>query len=51
MANYEAPRKATHDTVVDRPFTRIPGLPTPEQKENFLEEVEEITIEMVVAYD
>ena len=51
MANYKAVTKATHDTIVGRPFTRIPGLPTWEQKETFLEEAEEMSMEMIVFYD
>ena len=51
MVNYEALRQTTFDAVVGRPFTRIPGLPTWEQKENFLEEAQAIAMEMVVSYD
>ena len=51
MVNYEAMQKDTYDTVVGRPFTRIPGLPTWEQKETFLEEAQESAMEMVVSYD
>ena len=51
MANHEALRKATFDSVVGRPFTRIPGLPTWEQKETLLEEAQESAMEMVVSYD
>ena len=48
MASLEAVRKDTHDTVVGRPFTRTPGLPTWEQKEKFLEEAEEVALEFTV---
>ena len=51
MINYEGIRKETYDAVVGRPFTRIPGLPTWEQKETFLEEAEEISMKMAVSYD
>ena len=51
MANYEALRKATHNAVIGRPFTRILGLSTWEQKETFLEEAENTAMEMVVTYD
>ena len=51
MVNYEGIQKETYDTVVGRPFTRIPGLPTWEQKETFLEEAQESAMEQVVSYE
>ena len=51
MVNYEGIRKETYDAVVGRPFTRIPGLPTWEQKEAFLEEAQESAMEQVVSYE
>jgi len=48
MASLEAVRKYRHDTVVGRPFTRTPGLPTWGQKEKFLEEAEEVALEFIV---
>ena len=51
MASLEAVRKDTHDTVVGRPFTRTPGLPTWEQKDKFLEEAEEMALEFTVNHE
>ena len=51
MASHEAVRKATHETVVGRPFTRIPGEPTWEQKENFLRESTDLSLEFTVSYN
>ena len=51
MADHEAVRKQTHDAVVARPFTRIAGLPTWEEKENFLEEASTLAMCFIVAYD
>ena len=51
MADHEAVRKQTHDAVVARPFTRIAGLPTWEEKENFLEEACTLAMSFIVAYD
>ena len=51
MSANETVRKETHDSVVGRPFTRIPGQPTWEQKEKFLEETGELAIEFTVSYD
>ena len=51
MSANETVRKETHDSVVGRPFTRIPGQPTWEQKEKFLEEAGELAMEFTVSYD
>ena len=51
MVDYETIRKETHDYVVSRPFTRVPGLPTWEQGQKFLEECEELAMAMDATYD
>ena len=51
MTNPETVRKDTHDAVISTPFTRIPGLPTWEAWENFLEEAQETALGITVEYD
>ena len=51
MVDYETIRKETHDYVVSRPFTVVPGLPTWEQGQKFLEECEDLSMAMDVTYD
>ena len=51
MVNAETVRKDTHDTVIGSPFTRVPGLPTFEAWENFLEEAQESALGITVEYD
>ena len=51
MSANETVRKETQDSVVGRPFTRVPGQPTWEQKQKFLEEAEEWAMEYMVNYD
>lgn len=51
MASHEAVRKATHDTVFGRPFTRTLGKPTWEQKKNFLKESKVLSLKFTVNYN
>ena len=51
MVDYETIRKETHDYVVSRPFTSVPGLPTWEQGQKFLKECKELAMAMDVTYD
>ena len=51
MSANETVRKETQDTVVGRPFTRVPGHPTWEQKDKFLQEAEDLAMEFTVNYD
>ena len=51
MVDDESIQKETHDYVVSRPFTRVPGLPTWEQVQMFLKECEDTAMAMDVSYD
>ena len=51
MGSSKTVRKDTHDAVISTPFTRIPGLPTWEAWENFLEEAQESALGITVEYD
>ena len=51
MLTHEVVGRATRDTVLRRPFTGIPGLPTWEQKEKLLEETGELSMDVAVIYD
>ena len=48
--DYETIRTSTHAAVVARPFTRVAGQPTFEQKEKFLAEAEALAIDFTVSY-
>ena len=48
--DYESVRQQTRDAVLARPFTRVPGKPTYEQKEKFIEEAEELAMNFAVSY-
>ena len=48
--DYESVRQQTTDAVLARPFTRVTGKPTFEQKEKFLEEAEELAMNFAVTY-
>ena len=51
MAEYNTLKETIRASVIARPFTRIPGKPSWEEKENLLEEAEEMALEMEVSYD
>ena len=51
MTSPKSLKKDTHDAVVGTPFTRVPGLPTWEAWENFLEESQEAALGITVEYD
>ena len=51
MAEYNTLKETIQSSVIARPFTRIPGKPSWEEKENLLEEAEEMALEMEVSYD
>ena len=51
MAEYNTLKGTIRASVIARPFTRIPGKPSWEDKENLLEEAEEMALEMEVSYD
>ena len=48
--DYENVRQQTKAAVVARPFTRVTGKPTYEQKEKFIEEAEELAMAFTVSY-
>ena len=50
MTDCETTRKSTHDAVISKQFTRIPGLPTWEQKESFILEASELAMSFTVTY-
>ena len=51
MAEYNTLKETIQSSVIARPFTRIPGKPSWEDKENLLEEAEEMSLEMEVSYN
>ena len=51
MAEYNTLKETIREIFIARPFTRIPGNPSWEDKENLLEEAEEMALEMEVSYD
>ena len=48
--DYESVRQQTRDAVLARPFTRVAGKPTFEQKEKFIEEAEDLAMNFAVSY-
>ena len=48
--DYESVRQQTRDAVLARPFTRVTGKPTFEQKEKFIEEAEGLAMNFAVSY-
>ena len=48
--DYESVRQQTRDAVLARPFTRVTGKPTFEQKEKFIEEAEDLAMNFAVSY-
>ena len=47
---YESVRQQTKAAVEARPFTRVTGKPTYEQKEKFIDEAEELAMGFTVSY-
>ena len=48
--DYESVRQQTKNAVQARPFTRVTGKPTYEQKEKFIDETEELAMALTVLY-
>ena len=48
--DYENVRQQTKNAVQARPFTRLTGKPTYEQKERFIDEAEELAMGFTVSY-
>ena len=48
--DYESVRQQTKNAVLARPFTRVAGKPTFEQKESFIEEAEDLAMSFSVSY-
>ena len=48
--DYKSVRQQTRDAVLARPFTRVTGKPTYEQKEKFIDKAEELAMAFTVSY-
>ena len=48
--DYESVRQQTRDAVLTRPFTRVTGKPTYEQKEKAIGKAEELAMAFIVSY-
>ena len=48
--DYESVRQQTKAAVEARPFTRVTGKPTYEQKQKFIDEAEELAMGFTVSY-